>query len=77
MATVESLDVAQRIVEEDLEGVVAVYEYRSVYCPDKKLYSVEFWTNRGATVRSGYTINPQLIYTKEAGWSDGYAPKSP
>lgn len=69
--TVEHLDTAKSIVEEDPDGIVAVYAYQSVYHRDKTLYSVEHWTQAGCTLRSSYVSQPKLIYTKEGGWTEG------
>lgn len=65
--TVESLEVAKEIVEEDPQGVIAVYEYNHAIT-GKQLWSVEHYVNRGSTEASGYVINPRLIYTPEMGW---------
>lgn len=68
--TVETLETAKKIVEEDPDGVAAVYKYTHA-TTRKTLYSVEHPINRGSTESSGYVCNPQLIYTKENGWTEG------
>lgn len=68
--TVESLETAKAIVEEDPQGVCAVYQYTHAITT-KTLYSIEHPINRGSTEASGYVCNPRLIYTPELGWSEG------
>lgn len=67
--TVESLDTAKKIVDEAPDMVAAVYEYHHAIT-GKKLWSVESYVNAGATLRSGYVLNAQLIYTPEEGWKE-------
>jgi hypothetical protein len=66
--TVHSLDTARKIVEEDPDGVYAVYEYRHVISGDK-LWSVESYVNQGSTLCSPYCDNVRVIYA-EGVWLD-------
>lgn len=68
--TVDNLETAKKLVEEDPQGVCAVYRYTHAIT-GKTLYSVEHPINRGSTEAFGYVCNPCLIYTPELGWSEG------
>jgi hypothetical protein len=67
--TVHSLETAREIVVEDPEGVVAVYEY-TYAISGEWLWSVEHWTNCGATLTSSYVVGPKLVYDQEEGWRE-------
>jgi hypothetical protein len=65
--TIESLDTAHAIVDEDPNGVVAVYEYRHTET-GKKLWSVEHRTQVGCTLRSPNVSECRQVYQKGRGW---------
>lgn len=65
--TVESLDTVKKIIEEANGLVEVVYKYNHAIT-EKELYSIENHITRGNTLRSGYCLNPRIVYDKDEGW---------